>query len=103
MFRIFDFAGPAAVLDPAPRMVRADVLQTGSCSWPGALSAVRGIARRKWKDSCSPERVPKLAAHGVGWVLVETALPADRGESQRTWPRSSGVRDDDLSSTAWTA
>ena len=99
MFRIFDFAGPAAVLDPAPRMVRADVLQTGTLLVAGGTVAGEGHraeeVERLLLTGAGPDT---LAAEGVGWVLVEHRTPGDRGESQRTLAALEPVySDDDLS------
>ncbi len=105
MFRIFDFSGPAAVLDPPPvldplpRMVRADVLQTGTLLVAGG--AVSGEGHR----AVEVERLlltgahpSALAAQGVGWVVVEHGTPGDHGESQRTLAALEQVYgDDDLS------
>jgi hypothetical protein len=84
MFRIFDWAGDAPVLDPAPRLLPSDVLQTGDLVVRG--QAVHGEGTRATAvqqlllDGADPAA---LADQGVAWVLVENS-PGPLGESQRT-------------------
>ncbi|MGB3772026.1 MAG: hypothetical protein WBA00_12865, partial [Rhodococcus sp. (in: high G+C Gram-positive bacteria)] len=83
-FRRFDFAGDAPVLDPAPRWLNADVLQTGDL--PVGATAVRGeggTARRVEALLLSGAPADELAALGVGWILVERSA-GPRGDSART-------------------
>ena len=99
MFRIFDFSGPVAVLDPTPRLVRADVLQTGTLVVAGGTVAGEGHRAEEVKRLLLTGADPAaLAAQGVGWVLVEHDTPGDRGDSQRTLDALDQVySDDDLS------
>ncbi|MEU5842183.1 hypothetical protein [Rhodococcus sp. NPDC047139] len=85
MFRVFEFSGPVPVLDPAPRMLRADVLQTGTLVV--ADDDVAGEGRRAEDVEAlllSGADPDDLAAQGVGWVLVEHGTPGDLGDAQRT-------------------
>lgn len=85
MFRKFDFAGPVPVLDPAPRMLRTDVLQTGTLIVAGGSVAGEGEraerVERLLLDGADPAAA---AALGVGWVLVEHGTPGDLGDAQRS-------------------
>ncbi|WP_068162927.1 hypothetical protein [Rhodococcus phenolicus] len=99
MFRRFGYSGRAAVLDPAPRMLRADVLQTGQLIVAGGT--VAGEGRRAGEvealllGGTDPD---ELAARGVGWVLVEHGTPGELGDSRRTLDRLELVHTDaDLS------
>ena len=71
--RRFDWAGDAPVLDPLPRWVRADVLTTGDLTIaghtvPGEGDRARDV-QRLLLDGANRNR---LAAAGVGWVVVES-------------------------------
>ncbi|CAM3173900.1 Transmembrane protein [Prescottella defluvii] len=99
MFRKFPYSGDAPVLDPAPRMLPADVLQTGQLL-VGQASAVDGEGARA-------TRVENLLLAGAGpqalvdenvrWVLVERTTPGPLGDSQRTLDQLEPVfADDDL-------
>ncbi|WP_324191600.1 hypothetical protein [Nocardia cyriacigeorgica] len=85
MFRKFPYSGSAPVLDPAPRMLPNDVLQTGELPVRGQTVSGEGARARRVEqlllDGGSPE---ELAALGVGWVLVEHRTPGPRGESETT-------------------
>jgi len=99
MFRIFEFSGPVAVLDPTPRMVRADVLQTGTLVVAGGTVAGEGRRAEEVEKLLLTGADPAaLAAQGVGWVVVEHGTPGGLGESQRTLDALEQVYgDDDLS------
>jgi len=99
MFRRFGFSGRAAVLDPAPRMLRADVLQTGQLVVAGGTVAGEGRRAADVEALLLAGAHPdELAALGVGWVLVEHGTPGELGESQRTLDALDLVHDDrDLS------
>ncbi|MDV2478491.1 hypothetical protein F8M49_29320 [Rhodococcus zopfii] len=85
MFRRFEYSGRAAVLDPAPRMLRADVLQTGQLVVAGGAVAGEGRRAADVETLLLAGADPgELAARGVGWVLVEHGTPGELGESQRT-------------------
>nr|WP_296769993.1 hypothetical protein [Rhodococcus sp. (in: high G+C Gram-positive bacteria)] len=85
MFRIFPYSGNVPVLDPAPRMLPLDVLQTGELLVAGG--SVRGEGTRAEDvekvllDGGSADR---LSALGVGAVLVEKNTPGETGKSAQT-------------------
>lgn len=70
--RRFAWAGPAPVLDPLPRWLRADVLSTGDLVVAGRTVAGEGTRARRIQqlliDGADPAA---LAAAGVGWVVAE--------------------------------
>ncbi|WP_428376025.1 hypothetical protein [Mycolicibacterium sp.] len=75
--RSFAWAGPAPVLDPLPRWLRADVLSTGDLTIgghtvPGEGSRAREIQRLLLAGADRH----RLADAGVGWVVVEGPGPA---------------------------
>ncbi|WP_068274620.1 hypothetical protein [Aldersonia kunmingensis] len=96
MFRIFPWAGDAPVLDPAPRMLPRDVLQTGVLPVRGVAVAGEGNraaeAEAALLDGAAPERLGEL---GVGWVLVERTSPGPLGDSARTLAQLERVHIDD--------
>ncbi|WP_052493374.1 hypothetical protein [Rhodococcus sp. MEB064] len=96
-FRRFDWSGEAPVLDPAPRWLRADVLQTGDL--PVGAVTVQGestVARRVESLLLRGAPASDLADLGVGWILVETS-PGELGDSARTLTGLDRVyADDDL-------
>lgn len=77
MFRQYGYGPPAPTLDPAPRMLRAPVLQTGELRVGGrSVDRVPGPAADA-EDALAAggdELAGRLAALGVGWVLVEAVL-----------------------------
>ncbi|MEE2034088.1 hypothetical protein Q8814_18555, partial [Rhodococcus sp. CC-R104] len=99
MFRRFDFAGPAVVLDPAPRMLRADVLQSGTLVVAGGTVAGEGSRASDVERLLTAGADPsELAARGVGWVLVEHGAGRSVGDAQRTLDALDPVyRDGDVS------
>ncbi|MGU3437951.1 hypothetical protein ACNHUS_33690 [Actinomycetes bacterium M1A6_2h] len=84
-FRRFEWSGTAPVLDPAPRLLAADVVATGDL--PVAGGVVRGEGTRATAVESvllaggTPDRLAEL---GVGWVLVERGTPGALGDSSRT-------------------
>ncbi len=89
--RQFSWAGPAPVLDPLPRWVRADVLTTGDLTISGqTVPGEGGRARAVQQLLDAGADREALARAGVGWVVVESG-----GE---TAPLALPVayRDDDL-------
>ena len=83
--RQFEWSGPAPVLDPLPRWVRAEVLATGDLtisgqSVPGEGGHARDVQRMLLAGS-APET---LADAGVGWVVVESGSAGSLGDAQRT-------------------
>ncbi|MFF3568564.1 hypothetical protein ACFYXQ_12395 [Nocardia jiangxiensis] len=99
MFREFPYSGRVPVLDPAPRMLPRDVLQTGELPVRGGTVTGEGSrARIVEKLLLSGATPDELAAHGVGWVLVEHTSPGPLGDSRATLDRSTAVyTDHDLS------
>ncbi|WP_345347256.1 hypothetical protein [Rhodococcus olei] len=92
-FRRFPYSGTAPVLDPAPRMLPADVPQTGrllvvpaepTFTGPGYID-ISGEGGRAAEIELvligggAPE---DLAALGVGWVLVEDDTPGLPGNTE---------------------
>ena len=70
--RRFVWAGDAPVLDPLPRWVRADVLQTGDLTIGGRTVPGEGARARDVQQLLlAGADHDKLAAAGVGWVVVE--------------------------------
>jgi hypothetical protein len=73
IMRQFSWAGPAPVLDPLPRWLRAEVLSTGDLSVGGHVVPGEGVHARAVQElllsGASPQQ---LAAAGVGWVVRET-------------------------------
>ncbi|MCZ8379900.1 hypothetical protein O6P37_13585 [Mycobacterium sp. CPCC 205372] len=87
--RRFAWAGPAPVLDPLPRWVRADVLSTGDLVIGGRTVPGEGARAREVQDMVLGGATrEELAAAGVGWVVVES------GSGDLDLPLA--FRDDDL-------
>jgi hypothetical protein len=77
MNRLYEFTGHVS-LDPAPRMLRADVLQTGELMVGGrAVDRTESRATAAESALLSGASPAELAELGVGWVLVEGRLAAD--------------------------
>jgi len=73
--RRFAWAGPAPVLDPLPRWVRAEVLSTGDLIISGRTIAGEGTrAREVQRLLSSGADQATLAAAGVGWVVTEAGF-----------------------------
>ncbi|MGA5462200.1 hypothetical protein [Mycobacterium sp. NPDC050041] len=71
--RRFGWAGPAPVLDPLPRWVRAEVLSTGDLVIGGRTVPGEGARAREVQDMVLRGATrEELAAAGVGWVVVES-------------------------------
>jgi hypothetical protein len=96
MFRRFPYSGSAPVLDPAPRMLPVDVLQTGELLVAGGT--VRGEGKRATDVQnalLAGDPADTLAALGVGWVLVENTTPGELGNAQQTLDRLDAVYSDE--------
>jgi hypothetical protein len=93
--RRFAWAGNAPVLDPLPRWVRADVLTTGDLTIGGHTVPGEGNrARDVQRLLLSGADRDRLAAAGVGWVVVENI-----GNTGYSAPRSAlpvAYHDEDL-------
>jgi hypothetical protein len=86
--RRFAWSGPAPVLDPLPRWLRADVLTTGDLTISGTTILGEGTrardAQRLLLAGADPEAVRRA---GVGWLVVERGTPGDIGLAARTFDR----------------
>ena len=96
--RQFAWSGPAPVLDPLPRWVRADVLSTGDLIVSGRVVDGEGTrAREVQRLLAVGADASALAAAGVGWVLTETGgqnpgrLPVAYADGDLTLYRVGGV------------
>lgn len=83
------WAGGAAVLDPAPRLLDARVLVpgdlvVGGAGGAGTVAGEGGRAREATAALLRGAEPRDLAALGVRWVLDERASAGPRGESART-------------------
>jgi hypothetical protein len=93
--RRFAWAGDAPVLDPLPRWVRADVLTTGDLTIaertvPGEGARARDVQRLLLSGADRD----RLAAAGVGWVVVESDWTT--GSSAPALPLPVAYHDEDL-------
>ncbi|MGY4098319.1 hypothetical protein ACW2Q0_01950 [Nocardia sp. R16R-3T] len=85
MFRKFPYSGKVAVLDPAPRMLPRDVLQTGELPVHGRTVAGEGARAREVENTLlHGDSAQRLGELGVGWVLVERTTPGPLGDSKTT-------------------
>ncbi len=71
-FRVFPFSGDVPALDPAPRWLAADVLQTGDLPVGGQVVAGEGERARDVEQHLLSGRAPDPTL-GVGWVLLEVS------------------------------
>ncbi|SPM29389.1 hypothetical protein [Mycobacterium terramassiliense] len=96
--RRFSWAGPAPVLDPLPRWLRADVLTTGDLAISGVVVPGEGDRARAVQDLLLSGPDPgALAPAGVGWLVVESDSAGDMGAAARTLGALTPVyRDDEL-------
>lgn len=86
--RRFAWSGPASVLDPLPRWVRADVLITGDLTISGVTVPGEGNRAREVQRLLLAGADPAaLRRAGVGWLVVEAATPGDMGLAARTFER----------------
>ncbi|WP_433716761.1 hypothetical protein ACQP2U_40840 [Nocardia sp. CA-084685] len=95
MFRKFPYSGKVAVLDPAPRMLPRDVLQTGELPVRGRTVAGEGARAREVETALlHGDSARRLAQLGVGWVLVERTTPGPLGASKTTLAQLDSVYTD---------
>lgn len=89
--RHFEWAGDVAVLDPLPRWLRADVLTTGDLTIGGRTVPGEGQRARVVQALLlgGADR-DRLAAAGVGWVVVES------GGTTESLDLPVAYRDDDI-------
>jgi len=86
--RQFAWAGPAPVLDPLPRWLRADVFSTGDLTISGSTVLGEGGTARAVQELLLAGAEPAaLAAAGVGWVVVEVDAGGDNGSAAATLDR----------------
>jgi hypothetical protein len=86
--RRFSWSGPAPVLDPLPRWVRADVLTTGDLAISGVTVPGEGHHARAVQDLLLVGSDPSaLVAAGVAWLVVESNTAGDMGMAARTLDR----------------
>lgn len=96
MFRRFPYSGTAPVLDPAPRILPNDVLQTGELRVRGYAVTGEGNRARTVEDALLAGAPPTtLADLGVGWILVERTTPGPLGTSEKTLAATQLVHTDD--------
>jgi hypothetical protein len=86
--RRFAWSGPAPVLDPLPRWVRADVWITGDLNISGVTVPGEGNraheVQRLLLAGADPMAIRRA---GVGWLVVEAGTPGDMGFAARTFER----------------
>lgn len=83
--RLFEWSGPAPVLDPLPRWVRADVLTTGDLSISGDTVLGEGGHARAVQNLLLEGADPhRLSDAGVGWVVSETGSAGEFGSAAST-------------------
>ncbi|BBX47572.1 hypothetical protein GCM10009641_17700 [Mycobacterium cookii] len=86
--RRFAWSGPAPVLDPLPRWLRADVLSTGDLTIAGTTVLGEGnharAVQRLLLTGAEPQAVRDA---GVGWVVVELGTPGEMGMAATTLDR----------------
>jgi len=93
--RKFGWSGPAPVLDPLPRWVRADVLTTGDLLIAGKTVAGEGGRAREVQRLLESGADPaELVRAGVGWLVVQRGTPGAMGDAQRTLQRLAPAYDD---------
>jgi hypothetical protein len=83
--RRFSWSGPAPILDPLPRWVRADVLITGDLTISGVTIPGEGDHARAVQQLllAGTDRAA-LGQAGVGWLVVESDSAGDMGAAART-------------------
>ena len=83
--RLFPWAGPAPVLDPLPRWVRADVLTTGDLVISGVVVPGEGERARAVEQLLlAGADAAALAPAGVAWLVVESDSAGDIRAAART-------------------
>ena len=96
--RHFGWAGPAPVLDPLPRWVRAGVLTTGDLTVGGQTVPGEGTHAREVQQALLSGAEPAaLGVKGVGWVVRESDVDGEIGSAAKTLTRLPVIyRDSDL-------
>lgn len=94
--RRFSWSGPAPLLDPLPRWVRADVLTTGDLPISGVVVPGEGKHARAVQELLLAGPDPTdLAPAGIGWLVVESDSAGDMGAAARTLDALTPVYRDD--------
>ncbi len=98
VLRRFEWSGPAPVLDPLPRWVRAQVLSTGDLVISGKTVLGEGTHARRVQQLLLDGADPAvLAEQGVGWIVVQSGTPGESGSAADTLATLPVTyRDDDL-------
>jgi hypothetical protein len=83
--RQFAWAGPAPVLDPLPRWLRAHVLTTGDLDVSGRRVPGEGAHARTVQDLLlAGAPADRLRREGVGWVVAELGSFGEMGDAAKT-------------------
>ncbi len=83
--RQFAWAGPAPVLDPLPRWVRADVLSTGDLTIAGQTVPGEGTRAREIQELLlGGAPAEQLTGAGVGWVVAQIGSRGEMGSGAKT-------------------
>ena len=83
--RQFAWSGPAPVLDPLPRWIRADVLTTGDLTISGHTVLGEGANARAVQELLLAGSDPDRLRHaGVGWVVVESGTGGENASAATT-------------------
>lgn len=86
--RRFSWSGPAPVLDPLPRWLRADVLTTGDLTISGVTVHGEGTRARAVQQLLLAGADPAaLNRAGVAWLVVERRTPGEMGSAARVLGR----------------
>ncbi len=86
--RRFTWSGPAPVLDPLPRWLRADVLTTGDLTVSGTTVLGEGDRARDVQRLLLAGADPdQLRGAGVGWLVVEEGTAGDMSAATETLER----------------
>jgi hypothetical protein len=86
--RRFTWSGPAPVLDPLPRWLRADVLMTGDLTVSGTTVLGEGDRAREVQRLLLAGADPdQLRGAGVGWLVVEEGTAGDMSTATETLER----------------
>jgi hypothetical protein len=86
--RRFAWSGPAPVLDPLPRWLRADVLTTGDLTISGTTVLGEGNRARDMQQLLlTGGDAVDLHRAGVGWLVVELGTPGDMGSAAEIFGR----------------
>lgn len=92
--------GPSSipVLDPFPRWIRADTVSSGDLRVDGHDVRGDGTRGRQVEELLRAGAAPReLAAHGVGWVVVQADTPGQQAVSSKTLAQlDTAYRDGDI-------